>query len=193
MPTSIGGHPALDYCNTYAGWNEPDDTGVEYLPSYEQLAIWAAHAELITMADAEVLRALADADEASAARVLADAKDLRTAMYVILLDPSAAETFGRLADYVRDAASSAEFVADADGIATWVVPVAPDLGLPLRLIAHAAGQLLCSTDRTVVRACPGHQCGWLFLDRRGRRRWCSMATCGNRAKVRAFEARQRQG
>jgi predicted RNA-binding Zn ribbon-like protein len=38
-----------------------------------------------------------------------------------------------------------------------------------------------------VRTCPS--CGWLFLDARGRRRWCSMATCGNRAKVRAHAAR----
>ncbi|MGW5195753.1 CGNR zinc finger domain-containing protein, partial [Kribbella sp. NPDC004138] len=42
-------------------------------------------------------------------------------------------------------------------------------------------------DRAHVRTCPS--CGWLFLDPRGRRRWCSMATCGNRAKVRAHAAR----
>ncbi|TIU06903.1 MAG: CGNR zinc finger domain-containing protein, partial [Mesorhizobium sp.] len=32
-------------------------------------------------------------------------------------------------------------------------------------------------------SCP--RCGWLFLDtsRGGKRRWCSMRTCGNREKV----------
>jgi predicted RNA-binding Zn ribbon-like protein len=34
-----------------------------------------------------------------------------------------------------------------------------------------------------VRACPGAGCGWLFYDPRGRRRWCVMAVCGNRAKA----------
>jgi predicted RNA-binding Zn ribbon-like protein len=30
---------------------------------------------------------------------------------------------------------------------------------------------------------PGVDCGSLFLDPRGRRRWCDMAACGNRATV----------
>jgi predicted RNA-binding Zn ribbon-like protein len=39
--------------------------------------------------------------------------------------------------------------------------------------------------------CPGHKCGWLFLDRSGRRRWCSMATCGSREKMRRMYARRK--
>ena len=37
-----------------------------------------------------------------------------------------------------------------------------------------------------VGECPS--CGWLFLDtsRNGRRRWCSMATCGSRDKARRY-------
>jgi predicted RNA-binding Zn ribbon-like protein len=42
-----------------------------------------------------------------------------------------------------------------------------------------------------VRQCPGRNCGWLFLDVSGRRHWCSMATCGSRAKMRRLYARQR--
>jgi predicted RNA-binding Zn ribbon-like protein len=48
---------------------------------------------------------------------------------------------------------------------------------------------LTGPSREHVHTCPS--CGWLFLDPRGRRRWCSMATCGNRAKVRAHAARAR--
>ncbi|MGC5615451.1 CGNR zinc finger domain-containing protein [Georgenia sp. Z1491] len=46
------------------------------------------------------------------------------------------------------------------------------------------------TDR--LRNCDGHGCPMVFLDlsRGGRRTWCSMARCGNRAKVRAFRDRQ---
>jgi predicted RNA-binding Zn ribbon-like protein len=39
--------------------------------------------------------------------------------------------------------------------------------------------------------CPGHDCGWLFLDRTGRRRWCSMAACGSREKMRRMYARRK--
>ena len=44
-----------------------------------------------------------------------------------------------------------------------------------------------------LRLCPGHDCGWVFLDVSGRRRWCSMDTCGSRAKMRRlYERRKRE-
>jgi predicted RNA-binding Zn ribbon-like protein len=42
-----------------------------------------------------------------------------------------------------------------------------------------------------VSRCPGRACGWLFLNRSGRRRWCSMSTCGSREKMRRLHQRQR--
>jgi predicted RNA-binding Zn ribbon-like protein len=42
-----------------------------------------------------------------------------------------------------------------------------------------------------VRRCPGRNCGWLFLDLSGRRRWCSMTTCGSREKMRRMYERRR--
>ena len=43
-----------------------------------------------------------------------------------------------------------------------------------------------------LRACADASCGRIFLDRSHgkRRRWCSMARCGNRAKVAAFRGRR---
>lgn len=45
------------------------------------------------------------------------------------------------------------------------------------------------TDR--VRICADDTCRWVFHDdsRAGRRRWCNMATCGNRAKAARHRAR----
>jgi predicted RNA-binding Zn ribbon-like protein len=53
--------------------------------------------------------------------------------------------------------------------------------------AIAAGQ----TGR--FRICANDGCRWVFEDtsRGGRRRWCDMASCGNRAKVRRFRDRHR--
>jgi predicted RNA-binding Zn ribbon-like protein len=47
---------------------------------------------------------------------------------------------------------------------------------------------------TRIRACCGEGCAILVLDssRAGRRRWCSMASCGNKAKVRGFRRRARR-
>ncbi|GAA0262401.1 hypothetical protein GCM10009527_068010 [Actinomadura nitritigenes] len=51
-------------------------------------------------------------------------------------------------------------------------------------MARDALDLVTSPALGRVRACAGADCGALFLDtsRPGTRRWCSMNTCGNRAK-----------
>jgi predicted RNA-binding Zn ribbon-like protein len=73
----------------------------------------------------------------------------------------------------------------------WVIPESAGLDLPALELARAAGALLASTELETVGRCPGEGCGWLFLDTRGRRRWCTMAVCGNRAKARRHAARAR--
>jgi predicted RNA-binding Zn ribbon-like protein len=47
------------------------------------------------------------------------------------------------------------------------------------------------TDR--LRVCDSDTCRWVFYDTSptGRRRWCSMATCGNAAKARRHRARRK--
>lgn len=63
------------------------------------------------------------------------------------------------------------------------------------LIAFSAISILA--DRREVerlKLCPGSNCGWLFIDetKNRRRRWCSMETCGNRAKANRHYARSRK-
>jgi predicted RNA-binding Zn ribbon-like protein len=71
------------------------------------------------------------------------------------------------------------------------VPVlgpAPAAGTPrgvLAMIAADAAELLGTDLRERLRICPGPGCRGRFLDDSpaGRRRWCSMAVCGNRNKA----------
>ena len=58
-------------------------------------------------------------------------------------------------------------------------------------IARSMAELICTDDFTHVRACEGHTCTLMFIDRTrgGARRWCSMALCGNRAKAQAHRDR----
>src|SRR6476661_4422014 len=44
------------------------------------------------------------------------------------------------------------------------------------------------------RICANDTCRWIFYDesRSGQRRWCDMATCGNRAKAQRHRARQKE-
>jgi predicted RNA-binding Zn ribbon-like protein len=60
-------------------------------------------------------------------------------------------------------------------------------------VAVDAVALLGDPERLArVHRCPGPNCGWLFLDTSGRRRWCSMSTCGSRVKMRRLYERRRQ-
>jgi predicted RNA-binding Zn ribbon-like protein len=61
-------------------------------------------------------------------------------------------------------------------------------GSPLALlapIARSAGVLLAGVDRGRLRRCAAPRCPVWFVDssKGGRRRWCSMARCGNRRKA----------
>ena len=60
-------------------------------------------------------------------------------------------------------------------------------------IARDALTLFGSETSERIRQCEGETCALLFLDtsRSGDRRWCSMAGCGNKAKVADFRRRQR--
>ncbi|WP_246793216.1 CGNR zinc finger domain-containing protein [Burkholderia perseverans] len=60
-------------------------------------------------------------------------------------------------------------------------------------VAEALARLLADVDFTLVRKCECEDCTLMFHDRTKshRRRWCSMAMCGNRMKVAAYRARQK--
>ncbi len=60
-------------------------------------------------------------------------------------------------------------------------------------VAESAADLFSGADPALVRQCDGAGCTMMFMDRtkNHRRRWCSMAVCGNRAKVAAHRARQK--
>lgn len=62
----------------------------------------------------------------------------------------------------------------------------------LEAIAAAFSHLLVHEELAQIRQCEAHDCTLRFLDatKSRRRRWCSMAVCGNRMKVAAFRARK---
>ncbi|GGK08646.1 CGNR zinc finger domain-containing protein [Pseudomonas matsuisoli] len=61
-------------------------------------------------------------------------------------------------------------------------------------VAQSLVNLLTNEKFEFVRQCEAHDCVLLFHDltKSHRRRWCSMATCGNRMKVAAFRSRNKR-
>lgn len=198
LPKRLGGHPALDFCNTWAGWaeevpptgGEPDPKR-EWLPDYATFAAWAHYAELIDGEQLARLREAAAGHPRKAASVVRQARELRSVVRAAVLDPDDAEALAALNGYAKRAAAASEIVP-GPGAARWVVSEKAGLELPLLAVARSAADLLTSSDVLTACACPGVECGWLFLDKRGRRRWCDMAVCGNRAKVAAHARRAKE-
>lgn len=191
LPKPVGGHPALDFCNTLAGWDGPPLDKGEWLREPDTFLVWTSFAGLLDSALLPALRDRAGEEPDEAQQMLEQARQLRAALYATLRH-SDAKAFEVVAALAEEAAGRARLVRRPDGSARWELPAELGLRLPLLLVAQAAADLLTSENRHRVRACPGDDCGWLFVDRHGRRRWCSMETCGNRAKARAFAHRQRQ-
>ncbi|MNH42693.1 CGNR zinc finger [compost metagenome] len=61
-------------------------------------------------------------------------------------------------------------------------------------LAESAAELMAEGDFDLVRVCEHPDCVLWFYDRTKshRRRWCSMALCGNRHKVAEFRKRKQQ-
>ncbi|WP_182902951.1 ABATE domain-containing protein [Microbispora sp. H10830] len=59
------------------------------------------------------------------------------------------------------------------------------------VLAEAAAELLTDPAVTTVRECAADDCAMLFLPAHPRRRWCSAARCGNRARVARHYRRHR--
>jgi predicted RNA-binding Zn ribbon-like protein len=189
LPAPVADEPALDFCNTRAGWGAPEPR--EYLTSYDHVVIWAREAGLIAPSAAARLRKGAKREPGDAERVLERVLALRDSLYAVCTDSSPA-AWDTVAAEAHRASAAAVLVNDEPPGRRWVIPESSGLDLPALELGRAAGALLASTDLVTIGRCPGDDCGWLFLDARHRRRWCTMAVCGNRAKARRHAARARQ-
>jgi SARP family transcriptional regulator, regulator of embCAB operon len=181
LPWNTSGHPALEFCNTYAGWSQPPQPSRDWLTGYATLAVWTGHHGLTDQATVARLRGRAEDDPAAAAAVLADARELRAQLYAGLTQPDDSAAFHAVATYAEAAARQTTFRLGEDRLGRWSVSPAAGLRLPVLAVARSAADLLADPRRFTVRACPAPGCGWLFLDETGQRRYCSAAMCDGKA------------
>jgi predicted RNA-binding Zn ribbon-like protein len=190
MPVLVSGHPALDFCNTLVGWGEPDP--VEALVSYEALVRFTAYLGLLGTAQVGQLLAAADVSRPAASQVLRRARELRGATYDIVTSAAGPRQWSVVRRAVGSAAAAGVLEEGEDSLGRWAYDVrSAGLATPLHLLAWQVSDLLTAEPPARVGRCPGRQCGWVFINR-GNRRWCIMATCGNRAKARRHAAAARR-
>ena len=72
------------------------------------------------------------------------------------------------------------------------VPVGAAENALISLIALDALKLISSEQLSYIHRCANPDCVLLFIDTRGRRKWCSMKICGNRSKVTRHQRQKAQ-
>lgn len=187
----------LDFANTMEWHASAHPT--EHVHTYADLAAWAAQ---IGVVPEDAIRALQDEAirrPAEAQAVLNRARTLREAIYRIVVatigdDPVSDEDMEILNDALAATQPRARLVATDHGF-EWGWDVTPGaLDAMIGPIARSAADLFTSDELGRIGQCADDRgCGWLFYDRsRNRsRRWCSMDSCGNRAKAKQHYERER--
>jgi predicted RNA-binding Zn ribbon-like protein len=87
-----------------------------------------------------------------------------------------------------------ELVAADDGVRLGHSHVGDAVDDVLARIAEPIVREIGNGHDDRIRICANDTCRWIFYDesRAGRRRWCDMATCGNRAKARRHRERAKE-
>jgi predicted RNA-binding Zn ribbon-like protein len=183
-PRPLTGEPlALDLLNTR--WDDGDRIPCDLLTDTAGLAVWLSAAALPEeaagrwTADQYTLLALRETRDALAAAARSPLKPSALAVRAV----NSQLAYGRRRLQLGTDGRPASTVAVDD---------------PSRLVGWlAAENYLALLERapTRIRACAAERCPLFFFDvsLNGRRRWCSMSTCGNRNKAARFSAARRGG
>jgi predicted RNA-binding Zn ribbon-like protein len=186
----------LDFVNTLGDRPRGEH---ERLRGYDDLLRFAVEAGVVQKAELPARRRRAARDARGARAAFARALALREALYRVFAARSRSQRpaepdLALVNEAVRRAAARQRLAAAGHALG-WRWDDRDDPEYPLWPIARSAADLLLSDDCVRVHECASDVCSWLFVDRSpaGRRRWCDMKTCGNRAKARRFYERSRAG
>ncbi|HLW54264.1 MAG TPA: ABATE domain-containing protein [Candidatus Angelobacter sp.] len=189
----LGNHPALDFVNTKP---VQDGEAVELLPDFSAVLRWFQAAGLLHPGEARVLQQKWG-DSIRARRSVQELQELREKLRaeILVWEAGGPVHHSMIADLNRLMAGHPMKTRVKAGGGTFTTELYFEPNEPADLVAplaYWAARLLAEVDHTRVRKCD--QCVLHFVDisKKGTRRWCSMQMCGNRQKVAAYAARQRQ-
>ena len=167
--TWVGGRPSVDFTATVGKRRLEEE--FERLPAPKDLARWFREAKLSTVAVSR--------------RDYTHALELREALYRLFTGTTLRPDLELVNQWSARPLPGPKLTAtlklehpktDADGL--------------LSLLARDAVDLLAGPLAGRIRTCASDDCSLLFVDesRAGRRRWCSMNTCGARSKMKQYRA-----
>ena len=193
MKTSFAfdsGNLGLDFLNTTKG---SGGAVRELLVSPADLLAWLREAEILTSRE----EALLGQSPPDARTLLAEALRLRSEIHAAVAAFSQGheipETSLLAMDrMLRTRRRSQRLTWDSGRLSLEEAACPGPVHAVLAPVAEAGARLLMEGPPARLRRCSAVDCAWWFLDtsKNGRRKWCSMARCGNRAKVAAHYRRQ---
>lgn len=193
----LGDRLWLDFVNT-------DDVRqgmrVDLLHDFDAFLRWLEASSLLDAERSGGIRRRAQLQLAGASAVLAEGRRIRTTLRALAERGSQSMEVQRSAvleinrvlgrsvgtrrlDERPDGTFMRSFIPGGDAFAALMIPV-----------VESAADSLVTGELARVRRCGDPHCPRVFLDstRNGRRRWCQMGTCGNRAKASRHRARVRR-
>lgn len=182
----VGERLWLDFVNCEQGIRRFDA-----LRDFETLVRWLESASVLDAERAGGIRRRAQQQPAGAAAALVDARRVRAALRSLAERGPMSERIRAdgLAEINRVLGRSAgtrrvEVRHDGTFIRSFVPVGDAFAGLVIPVVESAADALILG-ELNRVRRCADPRCQRVFFDntKNGRRRWCDMATCGNRAKA----------
>jgi predicted RNA-binding Zn ribbon-like protein len=186
----------LDFANTLAYRGSSPQ---ESLQTLADLLKWCADARSVPSGVSHQMRGWLDKHPKRAADIFSEAIALREVIYRVFhsVASSANPDDGDLSllnRALRDTPPRTAVKRSAEGFGWEVEESKPSAGLLLAPVLWSAGDLLVGSELGRLRECSNDKCLWLFLDdsKNGTRRWCSMQSCGNRAKAHRHYLRQKQ-
>jgi len=180
----VANNLALDFVNTEVGVGEQY---LDKLESAENVLEWLHAANLISTKQPEALPNL-----------LPLAKELRAEMSQTIAHAKKGIGYEtKCTNSILEKASPYPQIAWQENEKKFVInyhhatPTAESL---LQPVAHAFLHLLTELDFSLVKQCEADDCVLIFHDqtKSHRRRWCSMALCGNRMKAAAHRKRNQK-
>ena len=182
----------LDFVNTDGGANAFDSVS-----DFDGLVSWLETAISLDLERAQMMRRRAIQQPSGATAALVDARRVRAALRSLAERGSAApqvrvEALQEINRVLGRSAGTRRLEIRPDGtFARSFVPVGDAFaGLMIPIVESAADALILG-ELTRVRRCADPRCARVFFDgtKNAARRWCDMATCGNRAKAARHRAR----
>jgi len=178
----LGDHLAMDLLNTEA---RDDGKAVEFWNSDEDVLQWLARYDITPAVEGKSL---------AAGELLSHAKALRALARRLITEFKEGQSteISELNNYLHSFHTVPQLAKDPEGKLTLSrTPRIDTLGSLLGPVAEAVAELLVEDKVDLIKQCEHPDCILWFYDRTKahKRRWCSMALCGNRFKAAQFRKR----